>query len=404
MRSREPLALALALWPVLAGAACGKSASESPVPDAGRTVRTTLDGGSRSQTLADSSTLPDATLGSDGDTTGDDGGTVDGDDADDGDADAEAGLPPIVCPPFLLDAGDSTNTLTIDGGARTYTVHIPAGLDTSKPAPLVFAFHGGGQSVAQFEGFAHIEPKSDAAGFVLVEPEGTPALPGLAPGTLDVWNAGNCCELAAQINTNVDDLDFVRGMIDAVTSQVCIDPKRIFATGFSNGAMLSHRLACQLSDKIAAIAAVSGGLGNTDYDTMPVETLFPCNPPRQVPVLHIHGTQDACYPFDGGWGPLSLVTFESVPVTVQNWVTRNGCSTNPPTTVLQNGAATCQLYPCPHAGEVEFCTIDGGGHYWPGGDDWAGSEVFCGSNQGIRSADIIANDAVWNWFTAHPMP
>jgi polyhydroxybutyrate depolymerase len=149
---------------------------------------------------------------------------------------------------------------------------------------------------------------------------------------------------------------------------------------------------------------VSGGLGDMNLDKTPAEVLYPCNPGRQVPVLHIHGTQDACYPFDGGWGPLSLVTFESVPVTIQDWVTRNGCSTSPPTTVLTNGAATCQLYPCPHAGEVEFCTIDGGGHYWPGGDDWAGSEVFCGANQGARSADIIANDAFWSWFTAHPMP
>jgi polyhydroxybutyrate depolymerase len=404
MGSRETLALAFAVVSFVAGVGCGKSADDTAVPDGGSARRTTIDSGSGFHPASDGSSVPDATLSDDGDDEAPgDAGLPDAPDGDD-EGDADASSPPIACPPFTLDAGDSTNTLTIDGGARTYTVHIPPGLDTSKPAPLVFAFHGGGQSAVAFEGFAHIEPKSDAAGFILVEPEGTPALPGLAPGTLDVFNAGNCCELAAQVNTNVDELDFVRGMIDTITSQVCVDPKRIFATGFSNGGMLAHRLACQLSDKIAAIAAVSGGLGATDYDTTPIEQLFPCNPPRQVPVLHIHGTQDACYPFDGGWGPLSLVTFESVPVTVQNWVNRNGCSSSPPTTVLQNGAATCQLYPCPHAGEVEFCMIDGGGHYWPGGDDWAGSEVFCGANQGARSADIIANDAFWNWFTAHPMP
>jgi polyhydroxybutyrate depolymerase len=310
----------------------------------------------------------------------------------------------VVCPEVTLDAGDSTNTLVIDGGSRTYNLHIPPGLDPSKPAPLVFAFHGGGKSAASFEAFAHIQPKADASGFILVEPEGTIAIPGLSPGTLDVWNAGNCCELAAQINTNVDDVGFVRAMIDTITQQVCVDPKRIFATGFSNGGMLSHRLACQLSDKIAAITAVSGGIGNVDLDMTPPETLFPCNPGRKVPVLHIHGTQDACYPYDGGWGPLSVVTFESVSVTIQNWLALNGCSPNPPTPVLTKGSTTCQLYPCPHEGDVELCTIDGGGHYWPGGGDWTGSEVFCGSNQGALTADISANDVFWSWFMAHPMP
>ena len=393
MRSWLRLALASAIPAV---AACGSTGGDTAVdPDAGgkRPVGATGD---------DTLSGPDATVPDDSSDAGTGGGDS-GDLLDGGGISSEA-APAIVCPTAALDAGDSTNTLVLDGGGRTYNVHIPAGLDLTRPAPLVFAFHGGGQTITQFEGFAHIIPKSDAAGFILVEPEGTIALPGLTPGTLDVWNAGNCCELAAQINTNVDDVSFVRAMIDTITQQVCVDPKRIFATGFSNGGMLSHRLACELSDKIAAIAAVSGGIGNVDLDVMPPETLFQCNPSRQVPVMHIHGTQDACYPFDGGFGPLSLATFISAPTTVEGWLTRNGCSTGPPTNVLSNGAASCNLYPCPHAGEVEFCTIDGGGHYWPGGDDWAGSEVFCGSNQGVRSADLIANDAIWSWFQAHPMP
>jgi polyhydroxybutyrate depolymerase len=394
MRSWLRLALALGICIALA---CGKSAGDSsPLADAGHgpLVGETVDAGGFDATVAGDATSPSDEVSDAGD-AGDAGLDVE---------DATDAAPAIVCPTATVDAGDSTQTLVLDGGGRTYNLHIPPGLDLSKPAPLVFAFHGGGQSATAFEAFAHIQPKADASGFILVEPEGTVALPGLSPGTLDVWNAGNCCELAAQINTDVDDVGFVRAMIDTITQQVCVDPKRIFAAGFSNGAMLAHRLACQLSDKIAAITAVSGGLGNMDLDMTPPETLFACNPGRQVPVLHIHGTQDACYPFDGGWGPLSLVTFESVPVTIANWVARNGCSPAPPTTVLANGAATCQLYPCPHAGEVEFCTIDGGGHYWPGGGDWAGSEVFCGSNQGALSADIVANDAFWSWFTAHPMP
>jgi polyhydroxybutyrate depolymerase len=318
----------------------------------------------------------------------------------------------IACPGSSLAAGDYEQMLVQDGGTRTFSIHVPPGLDPAKPAPLVFAFHGGGQNAWQFEGFTHIHAKSDSSGFVLVEADGSPALgPSAGPTpspdanvVLEVWNAGNCCEYASQRNGNIDDVGFVRAMIASIEKQTCIDPKRVFATGFSNGGMLSHRLACELSDRIASIVAVSGGSGATDYDKMPPQTLYDCHPGRPVPVLHIHGTQDACYPFDGGWGPLSLVTFEAVKVTIQNWVTRNGCSAGSPTNVFHNGAASCELYACPKTGEVELCTIDGGGHYWPGGDDWGGSTVFCGSGQGIRSADIIANDAFWTWFQAHPMP
>jgi polyhydroxybutyrate depolymerase len=324
----------------------------------------------------------------------------------------QEGATTVTCPSTSLAAGDYEQTLNSEAGVRTFQIHVPPGLDPSKPAPLVFAFHGGGENAWQFEGFTHIHDKSDSSGFVLIEADGTLALgPSALPPTppdsgvvLEVWNAGNCCEYAAEVSGNVDDVGFVSAMIDSVESQICIDPKRIFSTGFSNGGMLSHRLACQLSDRIASIVAVSGGSGQTYYDKMPNETLFPCNPERPVPVLHIHGTQDACYPFDGGWGPLSLVTFQPVMVTIQDWLTRNGCSTGSPTTVLTNGAATCNMYPCPEAGAVELCTIDGGGHYWPGGDDWAGSEIFCGSGQGVRSADLIANDAMWAWFAQHPMP
>jgi polyhydroxybutyrate depolymerase len=316
----------------------------------------------------------------------------------------DAPTPVVPCAVPSLAAGDYSRTLDLDGGSRTYSIHIPPGLSLSTAAPLVFAFHGGGQTAMSFEGFVHLQAKSDSSGFILVEPEGTPALPGSSPGTLDVWNAGNCCELASQVNDNVDDIGFVAAMLASIESEVCVDPKRVFATGFSNGAMLSHRLACQLADRVAAIVTVSGGMGNRNLDVTPAEALFPCSPARSVPVLHIHGTQDACYPFDGGYVPLSAITAEPVMVTVADWVIRNGCSSSPPTTVLTAGLATCLLYPCPATGAVELCTIDGGGHYWPGGDDWAGSQVVCGLSQGVRSMDLIANDVLWKWFVQHPMP
>jgi poly(3-hydroxybutyrate) depolymerase len=282
--------------------------------------------GSPVRGVADATTgQPDATIslggGGDASTSADDAasgegdGAVASDGADDLDSaivdasPADAG-PPVVCTASLA-AGDYEQTMPTDAGLRAFQVHVPPGLDPTQPAPLVFAFHGGGENAWQFEQFAHIHDKADAAGFILVEADGTPALgPSVVPPpspeagiVLEVWNAGNCCEYASQVNANVDDVGFVRMMIDSIEAQTCIDPKRVFATGFSNGGMLSHRLACQLSDRIASIVAVSGGSGATDYDMTPPETLFDCTPGRPVPVLHIHGTQDACYPFDGGWGP-----------------------------------------------------------------------------------------------------
>ncbi|MGH7439987.1 MAG: alpha/beta hydrolase family esterase, partial [Polyangiaceae bacterium] len=371
-------AIALA---ALSASACGNTAATSPDAAAGGGSSggaVTSSGGTGVSSSGDSGGDDDG--GSSGagtgfDATVQDAGSTNGD-AGGGSSGGDDGASRITCGGPFLAPGDYVRTMSTDAGVRTYYVHVPLGAVGPGPAPLVLAFHGGGMTVygdggLGFELFAHVRAKSDASGFVLVEPEGTPALPLTQPGTLDVFNAGNCCEQAEQKNSNIDDVGFASAIIDAMGRETCIDTKRVFATGLSNGAMLSHRLACQLSDKIAAIAAVSGGLGNTDYDTLPSPTaLFPCTPTRPVPILHIHGTQDACYPFDGGWGPLSLLTFESVPVTIASWVTRNGCdAAAPPTRVFDNGAASCFLYGCPKNAEVELCTIDGGGHYWPGGDD-----------------------------------
>jgi polyhydroxybutyrate depolymerase len=414
MRARLHFA-AIAITVVVTGAlavlACGQDAPV-PAPDGGGggDARARQDAGVSvvdASVQGDASAIPALDAGITGATPG-----AYPDDGAPGDATPDDAAPEVDCPASSLAPGDYIQTLGLDGGTRTFSIHVPAGLDARRPAPLVLAFHGGGQNAWQFEGFTHLHAKSDAAGFVLVEPDGTPALgpspiPQPSPDAgvvLEVWNAGNCCEYAATRNGNVDDVGFVAEMLDAVEAQICIDPRRVHATGFSNGGMLSHRLACEMSGRIASIVAVSGGSGATDYDLTPPQALFACAPPRPVPVLHVHGTQDACYPFDGGWGPLSLVTFEPVMTTVEGWVARNGCGSGPPAVVSNNGAATCSLYPCPHQGDVELCTIDGGGHYWPGGDDWPGSTVFCGSGQGVRSADLIANDLLWSWFIAHPMP
>jgi len=264
-------------------------------------------------------------------------------------------------------AGEQDLTIMSSGVARSYRIHVPQSYDPTKGAELVLAFHGYGDAVGDFEGLTNFVPVSDAKGFLLVYPV------GVAPLGVPGWNAGTCCG-SAQI-ANTPDVQFVHDLIDKLEADYCVDPKRVFATGFSNGGMLSHRLACELSDRIAAIGAVSG--------TMAVST---CNPTRPVPVLHIHGTADPVIAYGGG--PFA----QSVADTIAGWVMRNGC--NPVATqIYLMGSAHCEIHTgCIQGADVELCTIEGGVHEWPGG----------GTAMGM--GDLDASSRILAFFDAHPMP
>jgi polyhydroxybutyrate depolymerase len=211
--------------------------------------------------------------------------------------------------------------------------------------------------------------KSDGEGFVVVYPDGLGSS----------WNAGACC--GTSMSTNVDDVGFVSDLIDALQSQLCIDAKRVYATGFSNGGFLSHKLACEMSTRIAAIAPVSGVLAP------PV-----CNPTRPVPVMHFHGTGDAVVPYDGSMA----MGFTSAPDTFAGWGARNGC-TGAPTESFRKNDAHCASYSGCNAGAtVTLCTIDNGGHEWPGG--------LPVPPLGYTTTNISATDAMWDFFRDHPMP
>lgn len=308
-------------------------------------------------------------------------------------------------------AGESEHrVIAPDGRERIYHLHVPPNAGAG-PLPMVLAFHGGAHTANGFDDFAHLREKSDEAGFVLVLPEGIGAIGARADGYAQTWNAGSCC--AESVAQKVDDVGFVRVMLDEIESRLCVDRKRVFATGFSNGGMLSYRLACELYDRIAAIAPVGGGLGDDDRSVMPPTKHFECKPPRPIPVLHFHGTDDACYPIEGGVSPMAklpgvpeIVTggFESVTETIGTFLELGGCSANAPLVTYTKGRAECVAFQCPAPAHVEQCIIKGGGHYWPGGGRWPGARVFCGRDQGVRSDDIVANDKMWEFFRAHPMP
>lgn len=242
-----------------------------------------------------------------------------------------------------MTAGTVTKKLTSGGKERTYLLHIPTGYDPRKPTSLVFAFHGLSDKAPAFLKGINLESEADKRNMIAIAPQGLGVVAG--------WNAGNCCGEPQLFK--IDDVAFVRDMIDATKKELCVDEKRIYAMGFSNGGMFSHRLACELSGVISAVGPVSGTL------------MFPtCKPDRAVSIYHIHGNADPVVGYDGGGSG----GFPKVKDVIAQWAQRDGCM-GMPQQVFQMGSATCDSYKtCAEGSEVTLCTIDKGQHTWPGSD------------------------------------
>ena len=274
---------------------------------------------------------------------------------------------------------------------RTVLVHLPAGLDATRPAALVLAFHGGGGHAAHMADDSHygLQRKADEAGFIVAFPNGYSRIPG---GKLATWNAGGCCGDAR--DKNVDDVGFARAVVAALQARYNIDAGRVFAAGMSNGGMLSHRLACEAADVFRAVASVAG----TDATAR-------CTPSRPIAVLHIHARDDDHVLFNGGAGPNAfrdaskVMDFVSVPDTVARWVQRDRC-TAPPQRTLDVPGAFCETHSgCSGGVSVQLCVTDTGGHSWPGADT-----VRRGKPGASQALD--ANDVIWRFFeqAARPGP
>jgi polyhydroxybutyrate depolymerase len=192
------------------------------------------------------------------------------------------------------------------------------------------------------------------------------------------------------MKNRIDDVGFTNVMLDDLEKQFNIDKKRVFATGISNGAMMCYRLACELSQRITAIAPVAGPMGFTG-----------CHPSRPVSVMHFHGIADKFAPFDGGKGPRSLPGefFESVEKSIGFWLKRDNIGGQPPR-VVKRGKATGYYYgPGADGTEVVLWSIAEGGHTWPGGRfGFLGKRIL-----GELNTDISANELMWEFFQRHPL-
>jgi polyhydroxybutyrate depolymerase len=291
----------------------------------------------------------------------------------------EADIAPAVQPAGL----SMTRTVhTDDGRERTYRLYVPESLPIEHAAPLLIGLHGGTGWAEQFEENSRFDHLAEANGFIVAYPDGIGAA---GTGALRTWNGGYCCGPAAR--NNVDDVAFVRAMLQEIERDYRIDPDSVFAAGHSNGGIMAYRLACELSDRIAAVGVVAGSLG-----------IERCEPEHPVSLLHIHGTADRNHPIDGGRGEgISGVSFRPAIDGVRRFVEANGC--RPAAVVNRDGDVEVQRWlGCRDGTEVAFVTIDGASHAWPGSDPRSFSARHL---VGEPYAGYDASAHLWAFFAAH---
>lgn len=272
-------------------------------------------------------------------------------------------------------------SLNVDGISRTYILNLPPGYyNDAAQRSLVIGLHGGGGSGSQFEEHYGFTKKADKAGFIVVYPDGVQSSGILG---LRTWNAGKCCDYAME--KNIDDVKFIRNLIDELIAHYKINPKKVYVTGMSNGAMLAYRLACEIPEKIAAIAPVSGTMNLSGT----------CQSSRSMPVLHLHSVLDERVPYEGGVG-IAGYYYPPVEDGLKFWASKAGCSLNKQTENRQGYRHI--IWPdCKDKISVEYYLTDDGGHSWPG-------SVQVRKQADPPSEVINANDLIWDFFQRFELP
>jgi polyhydroxybutyrate depolymerase len=248
---------------------------------------------------------------------------------------------------------------TKDETSRSYSIYIPSTYTPEISSPLLIALHGISGWDLQFMYNTEFNNLAEANGFIVAYPNGNAEL--VDNKVIRSWNGGSCCAISQRNNSN--DLSYINNLIDDVSSRYSINSKRVYLTGHSNGSMLAQKLACQLSNKIAAVAVVAGRL-----------LLDTCNPESPVSVLQIYGTADTLNPENGGTTSYTLGTytyqFSSRPVmsSVQMLAVANGCSTNfSENKNVSNKDLTISTWPdCKSGVVVSSIKITGASHAWMG--------------------------------------
>jgi polyhydroxybutyrate depolymerase len=283
-----------------------------------------------------------------------------------------------------VSTGDLAVSIVFDGVSRPVVVHVPNGYTDRTPEPLVLNLHGSGSTAAAQEAFSGMDSASDSDGFIVAYPQG-----GITSGSGYDWNVpGEPLLGGAAAPANApNDVAFLADVIQRLEAGMCIDPNRVFSTGFSGGARMTSQLGCDLPGTIAAIAPVSG-----------LRLPAPCAGTRSVPVISFHGTADPIDPYSGNGQ--AYWTY-SVPVAAQRWAAHDGCAATPDQTTPAPKVTLTKYAGCQDAAAVELYTITGEGHEWPGGPTLPTADT---SVLGAQSNAIDADSTIWQFFEAHPLP
>lgn len=280
-----------------------------------------------------------------------------------------------------LPVESTEHTLQVDGRERVYWLYVPPDRDPAQPAPLVLVLHGGGGTGDGMEKLTRsgFHDLADRDGFIVAYPQGVD----------NHWNDGRPLEdTAAQ--ENIDDVGFIAALIDHLAAEYNLDRTRVYATGISNGGLMSFRLACDLTDQIAAVAPVTANFSTA--------LAARCAPSRPIAVLILNGTEDPLVRWEGG--AITVLhstrgTVLSVDETVAQWVALDGCPAAPtitrlPDTVSDGTSVRRERYaPCAGDTVVELITVEGGGHTWPNGYQYLPTWMVGRTSEEIDGAAVI---------------
>jgi polyhydroxybutyrate depolymerase len=269
-------------------------------------------------------------------------------------------------------AGVTVETVDFDGTPREYRLAVPAAA-ADEPLGLILNFHGYSSNAIQQAVYSELEEKAPARGYVVVTPEGT--------GEPAFWNI---IGLEAP-----DDVAYVDALIDAVGARLCIDPRRVYSTGMSNGGGMSSHLGCRLSDRLAAIAPVAG-----------VNLMFEdCPKGKGVSVVAFHGEADGVVPYEGGGinlGGIEPRSFPAVEDAVALWSRRARCRRNARTEEISEHVVLTDYSGCRRGTDVQLYSVTDGGHTWPGSLDVP--------RLGAVTDEIDAADLILDFFDDHRRP
>jgi len=282
-------------------------------------------------------------------------------------------------------------TITVKGVERSYLFHIPPSYYPARKWPVVVMFHGGGGTAKAAMWETGWDEKADKEGFLAVFPEGTPSdvsRPGRFRDNPQTWNDGSKRSNVGAASRGVPDVEFVSTMLAALKLRFSVDERRIYATGFSNGASMTFRVARELSSIIAAAAPVAGA-----------DWLNDRNVERPVPLLYITGTADPLNPVEGGEiriGPKAFGTKPATQEMIGKWVKMHSCPHEGRVVYDKDGATGIEYGLPGETAKVVRYTIEGHGHHWP-----AGNSALPVRLAGRNTAKLNATDAIWEFFKGH---